>query len=98
MLAHEIEDKIKEMNKKLDANNTDYADSTGQAYSEEDYHKDASTLIQDSENIVFLEIYFKHFSDGRKQNIHKRLNLPLHLFTSKYIQLSEVVNELSNNL
>lgn len=45
-----------------------------------------------------MEIYFKLFSDGRKENIHKRLKVLLHLFEGKYIQLSEVVNEVSNNL
>lgn len=33
LLAHEIEEKFKEMNRKLDANNTDYDHQTGEPYS-----------------------------------------------------------------
>lgn len=97
LTGHEVNEKFKEINKKLDAGRVDPTDSSSKEYTQEDYYKEGQQLNQDSDNIVFLELYFTHFSDGRKDNVHKRLGLIYQLFQEKFILLSEFIKEVSNN-
>lgn len=76
---------MKELNNKLDCERADPTDPSSKAYTVEDYHKDCEQLFQLSDVIIFMDKYLSLFSDGRKENIKKRLGLVWRLYESKLI-------------
>ena len=76
----------------------DPTDKSSKEYGVEDYYSDCELLYDQSDMIVFMDKYLSLFSDGRKEDIKKRLGLVWRLYEKNFINVEQIKNEIQNNL